>query len=500
MSEPEREIELKFLLDQAAVDAVLAALPAVEAPTVKSLVATYYDTADQSLSKAGFGLRVRRSGKVRTQTLKSAAGADGGRDEWEWLVKTDTPDLALLLDTPAPVTAETMLEPQFTVRSKRTIRLVEEAGAWIELVVDDAEVSAGDRSEAFLELELELKSGPAEALFSLARRLREVAPLRTSFVTKAERGYRLAAGGVRRPGRRDVGLGASPTTAEAFQAIAAAGLAHMCASAESLRQTPGPEGVHQLRVAARRLRAALKVFKDVVAGPEVDRLKGELKWIAREMDDARNIDVFIADVWRPAARDQHELPGMAEFGRALLTAQTVAYVRAGVAIEDRRFQAATLDLLAWIMAGDWLKTEATAEARDEPAAAFAARVLGRHRKKILKRGKDLAALDAETRHGLRIRAKVLRYASEDLGPLEGDHPRRAERFAEALKDMQDALGVLNDLAFSDDLAHRIAVEAGSADAAWAAGRLAGGSARDEKKLLKQAQKAFDAFAATKPFW
>lgn len=500
MSEPGREIELKFLLDRTAIEAMLGALPAGGGPSVKTLTATYYDTADQALSQAGFGLRVRRSGKVRTQTLKSAAGADGGRDEWEWLVTGDKPVAALLADTPAPADADTVLEPQFTVRSKRTIYMVEEGGAWIELVIDDAEVSADGRSEAFLELELELKSGPAEALFVLARRLSAVAPLRTSFVTKAERGYRLAAGGVQRPGRSAPSLNDDLTAAEAFQTIATAGLAHLCASAESLRRTPGPEGVHQLRVAARRLRSLFKVFKDVVSGEEADRLKGELKWIAKEMDDARNLDVFIADVWRPAARDHHDLPGMAEFGRALLTAQTVAYVRAGVAIEDRRFHAATLDLLAWLVGGDWLTRQENAEARAESAADFAARVLGRHRKKILKRGKDLAALDAEARHQVRIRAKVLRYASEDLGPIERGHPRRAERFTEALKDMQDALGALNDLAFSDQLAHRIAVEADSADAAWAAGRLAGESARDEKRLLKQAQKAFDAFAATKPFW
>lgn len=190
MTKPNREIELKFLLDAAAAEAVLAALPPGET-TVKDLVATYYDTADHALSRGGFGLRVRRSGDKRTQTLKSALGDDGGRDEWDWSVTTDTPDLGLLAATPAPVGPDTVLEPQFTVRSRRTIRLLREGASEIELVIDDAEVSAGDRRDAFLELELELISGGPTDLQRLAERLSTVATLTPSSVTKAERGFKL---------------------------------------------------------------------------------------------------------------------------------------------------------------------------------------------------------------------------------------------------------------------------------------------------------------------
>ncbi|WP_150131454.1 CYTH domain-containing protein [Caulobacter mirabilis] len=190
MTTPNREIELKFLLDAAAAQAVLAALPPGET-VVKDLVAIYYDTADHALSRAGFGLRVRRSAGKRVQTLKSALGEDGGRDEWDWPVTTDEPDLALLATTPAPVSPDTVLTPQFTVRSRRTIRLVQEGGGAIELVIDDAEVSAGNRRDAFLELELELMSGDPADLARLAERLSRVATLTPSSVTKAERGFAL---------------------------------------------------------------------------------------------------------------------------------------------------------------------------------------------------------------------------------------------------------------------------------------------------------------------
>lgn len=190
MPAPNREIELKFLLDQEAAAAVLAALPPGET-AVKDLVAVYYDTGDRWLGRHGFGMRVRRTGDRRVQTLKSALGADGGRDEWDWPVETDEPDPALLAGTPAALPAGAVLSPMFTVRSRRTIRLLREGDSEIELVIDDAEITAGDRTEAFLELEIELKSGDAAALHILAERLGRVATLRPSNVTKAERGFSL---------------------------------------------------------------------------------------------------------------------------------------------------------------------------------------------------------------------------------------------------------------------------------------------------------------------
>ncbi|MES2033825.1 MAG: CYTH domain-containing protein [Pseudomonadota bacterium] len=190
MAAPNREIELKFLLDETAVAAVLASLPPGET-AVKDLVAVYYDTEDRWLGRHGFGMRVRRTGATCVQTLKSALGDDGGRDEWDWPVPTDAPEPALLAETPAALPAGATLRPMFTVRSRRTIRLLHEDGSEIELVIDDAEITAGGRTEAFLELEIELKSGDVAALQSLAERLGRVATLRPSNVTKAERGFTL---------------------------------------------------------------------------------------------------------------------------------------------------------------------------------------------------------------------------------------------------------------------------------------------------------------------
>ena len=193
MTTPSREIELKFLLAREDMPAVLAALPHGKT-VVKAMTATYYDTEGDDLRRRGFGLRVRRTGERRIQTLKAALGSDGGRDEWEWPVERDVPDPALLADTPAALPAGAVLTPRFTVTVSRTIRVVEEGEARIEAALDDGEVRAGDRCEPVLELELELLSGPASALQRLAERLRRQVALTPSSVTKAERGFRLRSG------------------------------------------------------------------------------------------------------------------------------------------------------------------------------------------------------------------------------------------------------------------------------------------------------------------
>lgn len=190
MTTPTREIELKFLMDAEAAAAVLAALPPGET-AVKDMVATYFDTDDHWLRRTGFGLRVRRTGVERIQTLKSMLGEDGGRDEWEWPVEADAPDVTLLAGTPAALPAGAALLPLFTVSSRRALRMVQVEGALIELVIDDARVEAGGRVDAFLELELELKDGEPAALSRLAAQLSAVADLTPTELTKAGRGYRL---------------------------------------------------------------------------------------------------------------------------------------------------------------------------------------------------------------------------------------------------------------------------------------------------------------------
>ncbi|MBQ1543131.1 inorganic triphosphatase [Caulobacter sp. CCUG 60055] len=501
-----RETELKFLVDPGAAGALFDALPPGTDKAARTLVSTYFDTDDQALRRAGFSLRLREG----VQTVKSLAPLEGvfGRGEWEAPAAGDAPDPDFVAGTPAGAfLGEAAPSPRFRIQVSRRVRLVERGGASIEAALDQGAVEAGAHGGGLCELELELRSGPTAALFDLARDLARIAPMTLAFASKADRGFALLDGlapAPRAPAPAPV-LTEAMSAGAAFQAVGRAGLAALAANAESLRVRPGPEGVHQARVAARRLRSALSLFRPVAGDAGRAAVADELKWLARELDAARNLDVFIGEVWAPQARRGVAAPedraGLAAFGRALLAAQTRAYVQVAEAVSSARFRALLLEAAAWLEVGPWTAAAAPSAAeRDAPAAVFAAQALTRRRDAVVRRGRDLAGLDAEARHRLRIAAKKLRYAAEDFAGLFPSHPKRRRRFVAAVKAVQDALGAANDLAFSAGLAQGVALEGGEVEAAFAAGRLAGAKAGDEPRLLAAAQAACDALAKAEPFW
>jgi inorganic triphosphatase YgiF len=491
-----REIELKFLIPPEA--AVLALTLLKGEGAVRQLDATYFDTPDHALRKAGFGLRVRDGEGGRKQTLKSAsAGGVFSRGEWEEAIAGPGPDRDALARTPAAAMLDgEALAPVFTTRVERTVRLVRVGEAVIEAALDRGELSAEGRRAPVCELELELKSGPARALFDLARDLAKRVPLRLSLVSKAERGYGLALGGGKvTPRRQAVALSPKASVAEALQALGHADLAHLCAALEALRDRPEPDGVHQARVAARRLRALLKIFKPLAQDEAARRLDEELDWLAGEFDAARDLDVFVGDIWGEA-KSGTAFSGREDFERALQAARANAYLRMEAALESARTRDALLEAAAWLESGAWTTDPTLAEIRDGRADAFAGEVLDHRRKQVKTRARDFDDLDAHMRHRLRLKGKTLRYAVEDLVSLFPDHPKRAERFIEASKAVQDTLGALNDRSVRETLIETMSH--GDATLARDATRVV--LADDERELLAAARKALDDLLDAKPFW
>lgn len=498
MASPATETELKFRLGPGAV-VRLSGHPALQGEqTTDHLRSVYFDTTDSLLRAAGFSLRVRATASGFVQTLKrQTAPGQTARDEWEVPVASEALDLPALKATPAHRLLKGRrrdLSPRFASTVVRRIRMVRLDGALIEAAFDAGELSAGaqsgsERREPIYELELELKSGDPSVLFTLARRLARDLSIVPVFESKSERGYRLANGESRSP-RRAVPTPLSPdaTTREAFRLIAMACLAQVSANAELLRLVRRPEAVHQMRVGLRRLRAAVAVFKPLLTEADRQRIETELKWLAGETDAARDLDVFIRDVFHPTALEAPS-PDLAPLGRHLLTARGQAYDRALAAIASPRYGRLMLETTAWV--------ETTAMP-DEPVTRFAPKALNQLHHQVEKRARDLTDQDADTRHHLRIRAKRLRYAAEFFADLFPARRRRA-RYLKALERVQDTLGLLNDLAVARD---RIPGEARLDDPeiAFAAGRVIGRRERDEAALLAAALKACGRFRDAAPFW
>jgi inorganic triphosphatase YgiF len=403
------------------------------------------------------------------------------------------------------------LKPIFATRMQRTKRLIREPTGEVEAALDRGQIEAEGRITPVCELELELKTGSPGALFGLARRLAETEPLRLSFESKAERGFKLLAGSAPEAvGGEPPRLTRHMTTAQAFAAIGGGCLRQLTANAQILRALRRPEALHQTRVAIRRLRTSFKLFEAAARDADFDRLNGELKWLAGELDAARDLDVIIADTFRPAADRFHGQEGLAELGKRMHAARGKAYDRALKALDSPRFLTLTLDLAAWLDSGAWRDPDAPLyeAGAGAPIDRFAQAGLERLRRQIKRRGQELERLSPELRHKLRIRAKRLRYAVEFFGDLYEDAAGR-RTFGKTLKGLQDALGALNDLQVARQQGLILAESGGRAAGdsaaegarqAFAAGLMIGARERSQKPLLKRAAKLLDKLLEAEPFW
>ncbi len=478
------EIEVKLELSPEAVERVLQSDLLGTPDKVVRQVSTYYDTPDLALSGRGFTLRLRRTPDSLVQTVKATAKNASlfARSEWEAPLNGERP----VIDHSTPLANEVGedldVAPLFDVDVERQVWNLEEAGSKVEAALDQGDVVAGERRMAILELELELKDGDQQALFTLARRLAGVAPFRFGVRTKAERGFLLGAAQPFVYKAETVALERDAKAVAAFQAIAASCFRHFRLNEDILLARRNAEALHQARVALRRLRSAFSLFRPLLRGQEAQRLKDELRWLAAVLGEARNLDVLLAK-----AED-------ADIRARLRAAREEAYDEAVRALDSDRARALMLDFCEWLHCGDDLTGQAT-ETGDMPAAEFAAAALDRMRKKLKKHGRALAEIDDEHRHEARKDAKKLRYAAEFFGPLYGDKraERRLKRFMAAMEALQDQLGALNDLATGPD----VLLKHGLSDHPGIGTLLS----RDDKSgLIDEAQAALDDVIDAKRFW
>ena len=521
---PPREIELKLEVPEQAL-ARLTRSPLLR--TIRhgtgrpaSLVSVYYDTDTQKLRKHGLTLRVRHIGRRYVQTIKRESGGASSalmdRCEWEHDVAGGTPNLALAegtgLETILSKKLQAKLKPLFETRVRRKVFPIQSGGSEIELTVDKGVIAAGRQSLPICEVELELKRGDKAKLFDVARALATQVPIQLAVTSKPERGYTLVSGN--KPSAvlaASVSIPLDASCQIAFQTVSRACL-HQIIGNQTLTRNGDAEGLHQTRVGLRRLRAAISVFGGMLLDSQSAIVKGELKWITRELGPAREFDVFVEQVVKPATDGKSLQPGVATLTRDLRRRRHEALSRARSAVESDRFRALLLDAAAWTEAGDWISNadELARALRDQPIGIVATAEMERRRRKILKWGARLAELNPARRHRVRIQAKKLRYASEFFGSAFSGNKaaRRRKELIAALKQLQDRLGDLNDISVHEDLAERLAIAADdvgkhkfrSTSKAFAAGRLSGREEARSASVLESAERAYARFAKAEPFW
>jgi len=478
------------------------------------LESLYFDTPERTLWQRGVGFRIRRIDGGFVQTIKTARTDDTGlnRREWEWPVDEAYPHLDLLHGSPAAAYLDKIrpenLLPLFMTRIERTTAML--ADGQVEAAVDLGEiVSQGGARQPVAELELELKADrSADILYELGLALLDYVAVHPEFRTKAARGYALARGEAPTPAKfGTIALDQVANTEAAMVAILRACLYQAQSNAPVVLETDDPEGIHQMRVALRRFRSALSLFKPCLPDEQCQRLNAELKWLGNALGPARDLDVFVETILEPVhpgvRRISNEKDCLDRLAETVRLCRADARVQAQAAVTSQRYAAFILSTGRWLDHRDWRNQPLSekAAALFRPARDVGREILDRRLRKAKKLAQTLGTATPDERHQFRIALKKLRYASDFMKSLYP--PKAARRFLDRLSSLQDVLGDLNDVATASRLLSAIIERTVTTDARpleRASGLVVGWHIRRAESRLAELQAHWSALLEVKPFW
>jgi CHAD domain-containing protein len=293
------------------------------------------------------------------------------------------------------------------------------------------------------------------------------------------------------------------TAAEALAEIVLCGINHLRGNEACVLARAHEEGVHQMRVATRRLRSSLSIYKELLPADERRYLVSELKWLIGELGPARDWDVFLAEVLAPVIG---ALPDEGRLGSLRSEAEGQrdhAYERAQAAIRSDRYIGLALLLSAWARGHRWHE-HASDDGPAElfvPATVFVRKVIDERYQEVLRVGEGFESLTEEKRHALRIQLKKLRYAAEFFGSLYAK--KTFTSYLAALKSLQDDLGANNDLVVAQKLlAGAVKSVRGKQRVRlnYAAGVVVGWHSQVADGRQRDLSKLWERFRRSEPFW
>lgn len=444
----------------------------------------WHDTPEGLLAARGLACETRRRGPARHLLLFGMPGRS-------WLPGTP----------PAERPTEETLEvgglvpiAAFSGRHTRITLGTAEAPLLLDLLHGKLRAVADEQPAARL-----IIAGAESEVLALARRLAVDLPLLPATAALAEEGRALARGERARPRRRgapDLG------DASSVEAALVAAIGHLLECllyyAPLCRVDAGPEGVHQARVALRRLRSVLKAFRPAAKCPAIDAFDGALQSLARDLGTARDLDVFLLGIGQ---RVQTVLPGdrrIAQLIRSLEARRGAAYATLQADLATPAYRALILDGIALLIERPWRIAAAEnadqAETLAEAPRTFGARLLDKRWHKLCAEGEAIHELDEEGLHELRLTGKRVRYAAELFAPL---WPGKAQRrFLKRLSVLQEELGLANDVA----VARGIVASLGGNAPAWAVGAVEGFAAASLGGARRNGLEAWENLMVTKTFW
>ena len=436
------ELELKFsapadfaagaLTSQAGIEGI-AELPALK------LVAVYYDTDDLRLARAGVTLRYRTGDDNGAAWTLKLPTLDTPELRDEVVIgqanRNNVPDEARRLTTAFARGAE--LRRVARLRTRRRRWSLRELGGreLAELVDDRVSVLDGRRvTQRFHELEIEARSSDLAGLRRIETALGQMGFAPTSPSPKVFRAL-----GPRTADLSDI---PEPATGSPRSPVADAASAAMSSAVRRLMlhdphaRLHDAEGVHQMRVSARRLRGYLRTFAPLIQAEWANGINEELRRLARALGAARDLDVMIKRL-REVALD----------GIRAIT--PMLHLMEGRRAAARRALDAVLESDQYVvLLGRLIERPATALSVEasEPCRLALPRLVSETWRPLVEAVEELNESPSDDGyHQVRIHAKRARYISEVAAPWLGRQVGRdADRFARHAEEVQNVLGERQD--------------------------------------------------------
>ncbi len=422
----------------------------------------YWDTGGWLVWRAGFACRVRRQGESAELTLKELSGGEAnlrrrrelnepldGLGGIEGASARPAGEASRLLRRLAGPHA---LRPVASLTTHRTTLSLADAGGPLgAIALDRTTVGEGWRAHDLLRVEVEVDERHLDRTAPFVEALREGAGLRPALSGKLAAA--LAAAGAS-PGWEPRPLGSmtfdrESTLGEIAYAILRREYLHFVQHEPVARLGEDVEGVHQMRVSARRLRAAIETFREALPAALVEQ-GGELRWLTHALGDMRDLDVQRERLARLASPVDPKVVAALD---AILREQYEQARETMLAALDSKRYVAMVDSLA-----DLLRRGAAGGAGDVPALEGAPGLIRGWRRRVRRAGDAIEAnTPHEAYHQLRLKTKALRYAIEFFAPLYGEP---AEAYGRQMARLQRLLGDHQDAIVAADLYQRLASDEG----------------------------------------
>ncbi len=461
----------------------------------QKLFNVYYDTPELLLMKGGTAVRERKILRKTLLTVKLASHSMGGlhqRLEWEAPTTPGQFDFQTLIDDPELAEKMTMLAPQlvpiFTTDFVRRSWIVEFRGSKIEVAIDLGKIVT-KRLDGLLyeqeisEVELELVEGNPVNLFGLARVLSRRVRLHPSNRSKAEVGYRLYQNIAISPTKpADLLIDPKADPLDTFQHICFECLHHLQMNDAGILLDNDKEYIHQVRVAMRRIRSAIKLFSPVLPMTFVGNWNVIWRDLANALGDARNWDVFNEELLPLLKETFGNHPDILALEKFAISHRSSGHDSAIASFGSRNYSVKVISFAEAIMSLKThpeiknrqkmiLESQSTAEPiRPENTEQFAIRLLKRRHRRFQR---EIAVKNRtlEESHQLRLYLKKLRYSFEFF--IELFPKKKMNRYTKTLSRAQELLGKMNDLATAEILLAKRNLPQVDIAAAWIIGRQSG---------------------------